>query len=249
VPPARIGTVDLPARVDIERYFGELDYLEFSGLFAGPLKPSAIARVAQLAPENALGLCAPYSLTHRHPPTGNKLWPHDASTGDFRDSATSRACVPIVNDTADQLHARAIVFRAPDSFSPSAANRDQLRRFFSEVASRDALGGRPRVWVPGGLWEVMPAVKLANELDVICGFDPLVREPGQPPEIYYHLEATSLYFRIESGRSGPLRGERLADLALLIEHYGHDTDVTLAFATAERWHDAKNLKKLLASAS
>jgi hypothetical protein len=103
--------------------------------------------------------------------------------------------------------------------------------------------------VPGGLWEVRPACKLAGQLDVTCGFDPLVREPGQPPEIYYDLDATSLYFRVEGGRSGPLRGERLADLALLLEHYGNDRDVTVAFATAERWHDARNLKKLLVAAA
>lgn len=240
--------MDLPTRVDLERYFGELDYLEFSGLFAGPMKPSALARIATQAPEDALGLWAPYPLTHRRPPSASKLWPHDASTGDFRDSPASRETVPVLRATAEQLHAHAIVFRAPDNFSPAASNRDQLRRFFSEIATPESLGGHKRVWVPGGLWEVGVAIKLAEELEVTCGFDPLVREPGQPPEIYYDLDVTSLYFRVESGRSGPLRGERLADLALLLEHYGETADVTVAFATSERWHDARNLKKLLGSA-
>src|SRR5262249_53245926 len=121
-------------------------------------------------------------------------------------------------------------------------NRDQLKQFFGELATAD-LG--PRIWAPGGLWDVRAAVKLATELDVTCAFDPLVRDPGEPAEIYYDLDAPALYFRVEgAGKAGRIRNENLEDLAALIEHY-EDLPVTVSFASVQRWDDARNLVKLI----
>jgi uncharacterized protein YecE (DUF72 family) len=236
-----IGTVDVPAKIERDRYFRELDYLELSVLFAGPTKPGTLAKWAELAPKGGIGLTAPFSLTHRKPPAGAKLWPHDASTGDFRDSPISRAALEPFREAIAALGARSIIFRCPEGFSPSAGNRDQLRRFFSEIA---VFEGVERVWVPGGLWNVPTAVKMAGELGVTIAIDPLVREPGSPLESLFDLEVSALYLRIEGGRSGLLRGEQMEDLAALIESY--DTlPITVAFASPERWQDARNLKKLL----
>src|SRR5262249_22691163 len=149
--PLRIGTVDVPQRVDRERYFRELSYLELSVLFSGPVKPGVLAKWAQLAPAGAIGLVAPFSLTHRKPPAGTKLWPHDASTGEFRISDISRVALVALRDAVAQVRARYVVFRSAEAFSPSAANRDQLRRFFAEFATAELVGAE-RVWVPGGLW-------------------------------------------------------------------------------------------------
>lgn len=242
----RIGTVDVPARVDRERYFRELSYLELSALFAGPQKPSTFAKWAEAAPPGTIGLVAPFVLTHRKAPAAPKPWPHDATTGDFRDSALGRAALAPLAAAVKQLAAPCVVFRSPDTFSPSAANREQLARFFGEVATAETIG-TARVWVPGGLWEVRAAVKLAGELGVTCAFDPLVRAPDEPPEIHYDLEADALYFRIEGvGRAGAIRNEKLEDLAALVEHY-EDLQLTVAFASPERWADARNFKKLLES--
>ena len=233
----------MPASVERERYFRELSCLELSVLFAGPVKPGVLAKWAEVAPPRSIALVAPFSFTHRQPPSGAKLWPHDASTGDFRISDPARAAMLGLREARDIVHAWGVVFRSADSFSPSTANRDQLRRFFSELATAD-LG--ERVWVPGGLWDVRTAIKLATELDVTCAFDPLLRAPGDPLEIYYDLEAKSLYFRIEgAGRAGALRNEQIEDLAALVEHY-EDLPLTVSFASPQRWQDARNLVKLLA---
>lgn len=241
---SRIGTVDIPQRVDRERYFRELGYLELSALFAGPLRPGVIARWAELAPRGAIGLVAPFVMTHRKPPAGSKLWPSDASSGDFRVSDRSREAIAPLRSAVEAVGAASVVFRSPTDFSPSAGNRAQLHTFFGELATAEAIGCE-RVWVPGGLWEPHAAVKLAGELGVTCAIDPLVREPGTPPEIYETLEAEALYLRVESpGRAGPIRSELLEDLAALIEHH-QDLSLTVAFASPERWADARNLKKLL----
>jgi uncharacterized protein YecE (DUF72 family) len=238
----RIGTVDLPARLERERYFGELSYLELSALFAGPLKPAALARWAHAAPEHTLGLVAPFTLTHRKPPAGAKLWPHDDATGDFRDSSSGRAALESVRAAVTALHADMVVFRSPDTYSASAAHRERLKQFFAEIATPSAVGAAERVWVPGGLWDARTAAKFASEIEVACALDPLAREPGDPVEIFYDLDAPSLYFRIERG--GSLGNARLDDLAGLAEHYA-GRRLVFAFATPERWQDARTLKKLL----
>jgi uncharacterized protein YecE (DUF72 family) len=247
MPPARIGTVDIPVRVDRSRYFHDLSYLELSALFAAPLKAAALFRWQELAPPGALGVVAPWVLTHRKPPKSPRQWQHDASVGDFRDSAPGRSALAAFSSALQTLAAGLAIFPSPPLFAPSAANRDQLRRFFSEVATRDAVGAE-RVWIPDGLWEPRAAVGFAREIGVTCALDPLVRDPSQPAEVYEDLDAPALYFRITGlGRSGPLRAEALEDLAALLEHY-ENIELTVAFASPSRWQDARNFKKLLEGA-
>jgi uncharacterized protein YecE (DUF72 family) len=214
-------------------------------LFAGPVKPSVLAKWAEHAPAKSIGLVAPFPLTHRKVPTGTKLWPHDAASGEFRISDLSREVMAPLREAVTAIDARCVVFRSPETFSPSAGNRDQLKRFFAELATAEAIGVE-RVWIPGGLWEPRTAMTFANELGVTCALDPLVHAPGEEIDPYEGLEASSLYFRIESaGRGGALRQERLEDLAALLESYG-DVPTTVVFASPERWQDARNFKKLLA---
>ncbi len=228
-----------------ERYFRELSYLELSALFAGPLKPSAVTKWSEAAPKGSLGLVAPWVLTQRTGPTSTRPWPHDATVGEMRDSVPARAAFAELCSTVAAVGAACAIFRSPANHSPSAANRDQLRWFFSELATAEAVGC-VRVWQPGGLWDSRSAVKLATELGIACAFDPLVRDPGEPPEIHYDLDAPALYFRVEGlGRTGTIRSEKLEDLAALLEHY-ENLPVTVAFASPARWADARNLKKLLA---
>lgn len=243
----RIGTVDIPERVDRDRYFRELTYLELSAFFAGPLKPSLIAKWAEVAPKGTLGLVAPWVLTHRKSPGGTRLWTHDATVGDFRISEPGRAALVEYKAAITQLGAAFAVFHSPPLYAASAANRSQLARFFGEFATEDAVGA-PRVWVPDGLWDVRTAVTFAKELGVLCAFDPLVRDPGQPPEVHYDLDVDALYLRVTGlGRSGPIRTERIDDLVTLLEAY-EDVPATIAFESPSRWNDAKNLKKTLAGA-
>lgn len=240
-----VGTVDIPDRVDRERYFEALDYLELSALFGGPLKPGALAKWAQIAEAGTLGLVAPWVLTQRTSPTTAKSWDHDATVGDFRDSGPGRVALAQLRAAVDQVKARHVVFRSPALFAPSSANRDRLTHFFSEVATEEALGV-PRVWIPDGLWEPRTAVKFATELGITCAVDPLVVDPNAPTALD-GLECTSLYVRVEGlGRSGALSTERLESILDFVQVY-EDVELTVAFASPERWKDARNFKKLLDS--
>jgi hypothetical protein len=240
----RIGTVDIPERIDRERYFRELSYLELSLLFAGPVKPSVLDKWKALAPPRSIGLVAPWVLTHRKAPKAARLWEHDATVGDFRDSVHGRSALGQLVAAVKQVDAACVVFRSPPLFAASAANREQLQRFFGEVATPELLGVE-RIWVPDGLWDLRTAITFANGLGVTCSFDPLIRDPGQPPELHYDLELANLYLRVSGlGRTGPLRAERQEDLVMLLEHY-EDLPATIAFESPQRWQDARGLKKLL----
>ncbi len=240
----RIGTVDVPDKIERERYFNELSYLELSALFAGPLKPGVLQKWSQLAPEGAIGLVAPWVLTQRKPPVTQKSWDHDATVGDFRDSVHGRAAIVQLRAAVDQVKAGEVVFRSPPLFAPSAANRDLLKAFFGEVATEEALGAK-RVWVPDGLWEPRTAIKVAVELGVTCAVDPLVVDPANPTALD-GLEAPAFYVRVEGlGRAGALSAERLEAVLDFVEVYGDDAAITLVFASPERWKDARNFKKLL----
>ncbi|HEY4181021.1 MAG TPA: DUF72 domain-containing protein [Kofleriaceae bacterium] len=242
----RIGTADLPDRMDRAKYFKSLTYLEMSGMFAGPLKPSVIDKWAASTPKGTLGIVAPWVLTHRKPPKAEKLWQSDNSVGDFRSSSPGKVALAALADAVGKLGAAHAIFRSPPLFAASQANRDALAKFFGEFATEEAVGA-PRVWIPDGIWDVRTAVKLANELGVLCAFDPLVRDPGQPPEVYYDLGVPALFLRITGlGRSGPIRPERLEDLVMLLEHY-EDTPATVVFESPSKWQDARNLRKVLAS--
>lgn len=131
----RIGTADIPDRTDREKYFRELTYLELSALFAGPMKPSVLAKWAEIAPKGTLGLVAPWVLTHRKAPKAEKLWQHDATVGDFRDSAPGRVAIAELAKAVQQLGAAHVIFRSPTLFAASQANRDLLKKFFQEIAT------------------------------------------------------------------------------------------------------------------
>jgi uncharacterized protein YecE (DUF72 family) len=246
--PVPIGTVDIPERVERSRYFLELPYLELSALFAGPLKPAALARWTDVAPPGSLGLVAPWVLTQRKPPRTERSWHHDATVGDFRDSPLGRSALAMFREAVTAVTPAHVVFKSPPLFAPSMANRDQLKRFFGEVATEESAGSS-RVWIPDGLWEPRAAVAFATELGVICAIDPLVHDPSRPAETYEDLQAPALYFRIHGlGHAGPIRSEKLEDLAALVEHY-QGIDLTIAFCSPARWQDARNFKKLLEGAA
>jgi hypothetical protein len=244
----RIGTVDLPERMERERYFRELSYLELSMLYAGPVKPSIIAKWKASVPAKSIGLVAPWVLTDRTPPKAPRLWDHDPTVGAFRESEPAKAALAAYRTVLTEIDAAYAIFRSPNLFAPSAANRELMTKFFAEVVTPETLGV-PVVWIPDGLWQPLSAIAFASELGITCAFDPNVREPGLPPEIYDDLEVESLYFRVSGlGRAGAIRSERQEDLAMLVESYG-SLPVTVAFDSPQRWQDARNFKKLLSSTS
>lgn len=240
-----VGTVDLPNRggrqVPRDEYFRALNYLELSALFHGPLTARQLAGWKS-APTGGLGIIAPAPLTHRKLPANNR-WPASEG-GDFRIGAQAPAGWQALVGAVAELQPAFVVFRSPPLFAASTANRETLKKFFTELATAEALGPSTRVWVPDGLWDARTALAIGDELGLAVALDPLIREPGTPAELYFELDVERPYWRVSGlGRSGPLSSDSLDELASLMEHHGRHA--TLVFESAARWADAKNLMKLL----
>jgi uncharacterized protein YecE (DUF72 family) len=217
-----VGCADLPHGVGWERYFEKLSFIETSILVRNPAKPSVLARWRSSAPgPGAFSVLAP-EIT----PTG-----------------VTRGVAPLV-EALRVLEAGAVVFQTPPGFSPSSANRDQLRRFFSETFPAEATPA-VRVWQPSGLWEVRPAVTLATELGVVLGWDPLLRDPTQdPPDLFATLEVPDVYFRVAGlGRgSRTLSAAQMDELAGLVESYDR---LWMVFATVGSLADATRFQRTI----
>lgn len=228
-----IGCADLPHGVPWPRYFSRLGFVEASALQRGPVRPAVLSKWRNAARSpGAFAVLAPLSVTHGTTPMAG------AAVGD---GVTSLA------DTAKALAASAVVFRTPPTFSPSAYNRDVIRRFFTEHAPAERFAGAARVWQPDGLWEVRTAVELAKELGVVPGVDPLVRDQTRdPPDLYATLDVPDVYFRVSGIGTGrrTLRSTQLEEIAELVEPYER---AWIVFATVDPMADALRMTKLLGS--
>ena len=244
----RIGTVDIPPSVanhgGWEGFFKKLTYVELTGLVSAPVKASTLTKWATTAPERSLGLMAPSVLTDRN--GASKIqgaWTVDAGSGDFRDSPAARAALEQFAAAAITVKAAAVIFSSPEMMSPSASNREQIKKFFTELAPAEKFGGASRVWIPSGLWTPLTAATFAADLGLVCAVDPLIQDPDMPIEAYAALPGDSVYYRPTGlGRSGPLSADRLDELVTLM---GVRENATVAFATSERFRDATNLVKTI----
>jgi uncharacterized protein YecE (DUF72 family) len=213
-----VGTADLPQGSGWERYFAKLSFIETTALVPGPVRPAVVAKMRAAAP-------GPGSFSLVAPPIESDLTAFLAS--------------------AAVLEPSALVFRTPASFSPSATNRDKLRAFFAELPP---VGDAVRVWQPDGLWDTRTAVKLAGELDVVYGVDPLVRDQTrEPPDFFATLEATELYFRVTGlGRGArKLGSSQVEELSEIVASYERSWVV---FATADSLPDAARFARGLRDA-
>ena len=215
-----VGCVDLPHGVGWDRYFSRLSYVETSALTRGPLRVAVTNKWRAAAPApGSFGVVAP---------------PIEAGLG-------------TLVDTARALEASAVVFRTPPMFSPSAANRDLLRKFFTETAPADAFGDAARVWQPDGLWELPTALKLAQELEVVLGADPFAKDPTtDPPDLYATLDLPAVYFRVTGlGHGGrKLSSSQMDELHEVVEAYER---VWVVFATVDSFTDAGRFVRLTSS--
>jgi uncharacterized protein YecE (DUF72 family) len=219
-----VGCADLPHGVGWDRYFAKLSFLETSVLTRNNARPSVLARWRAAAPgPGAFGVVAPEI-------TSNPL-------------GVTRGVDELVA-AARVLEAGAIVFRTPPSFTPSAGNRDLLRRLFSEVVTPELAGAAARVWQPDGLWDTRTAVKLATELGVVFGCDPLVRDQTrEPPDFYATLDVPDVYFRV-TGLGRGARRLAASQLDEIVELVGAYERAWVVFATVDSLADATRLQRM-----
>jgi uncharacterized protein YecE (DUF72 family) len=219
-----VGCADLPHGVGWDRYFSKLGFVETTVLTRSNARPSVLAKWRAAAPgPGSFGVVAPEI-------TSNPL-------------GVARGLDQVAT-ALKTLEAGALVFRTPPSFTPSAGNRELLKRLFSEVVTPEATGTAVRVWQPEGLWDTRTAVKLATEIGVVFGCDPLVRDQTRdPPDFFATLDVPDVYFRVTGLGRG---GRRLASSQVdeLVEITGAYERAWVVFATVDSLSDATRFQRL-----
>lgn len=92
-------------------------------------------------------------------------------------------------DCAKALKADKVLFQCPASFLPTAANLDNLTRFFG---SRDRIG-LTFLWEPRGAWGYELISELCDQLDLIHVVDPFKNECVTSGLKYYRLHGIGGY--------------------------------------------------------
>lgn len=251
-----VGCAGLPRGLGWPRYFQRLPYLELGALLAGPVRSTVLRRWRAAAPsKGAFGVVAPALITHTPGPRGTfgpRGWPIPPGkpwdVGGFRNSEAVLSAHAAHLHALELLDASAAVYRTPPDFSPSAANRDAMRRFFAEVMTAEVAGERLRVWHPSGLWEPPDAHAFARELGILCALDPLGADPTNEHTAWWaELEGDEAYFTIGGlGRGRRTPPDRLEELAEIANRFQR---AWVVFATSEPFPDAIRFSGLVSESS
>lgn len=247
-----VGCAGLPTGVAWTRYFQRLPYLEVNTLHVGPVRPSVLKRWRQSVSRTAaFGVVAPAIITHEPGPRGfgPRGWPvpaeRRAELGRFRPGPERDHGVAALREAVQLLDAAVAIFRTGPELTPSAANRDLMRRFFAEVMPASALGDCVRVWHPAGLWDAPLAHAFAQELGVVCAHDPIASDPtGELAAFYAGLSGDDAYL-IASGLGRARRhltGDQLEQIAEMADRHQR---AWVVMATNEPFADAIRLGRVL----
>lgn len=241
----QIGCAGLPPGMARDRYFKTLKLLEVAGTRTQLPKTSVVRKWRRDAPDDARFAIAAWQLvTDRAPRKGypglkEELTPEQlAEAGHFRDTPTVRAAAERTFEAARLLDAEAVVFHTPADFTPSAANRDAMRRFFTEVATPEVRGPARCVWRPEGLWQLEGVGELVEACGLTLALNPMAPDEAalvQDAQAYLRVAPTGGVSRVDEGH--------LYDLAELV---GGLEQGWVLFGTANKWRDAQRLSKAIA---
>jgi len=219
----RVGCSDVPAGVARERYCEALDYVEVPVTMHDPPRPALLSRRRRETPAS-VGLGMVINGFHVGRASGDAMAAISADLG--------------------RLQAEVVVFRSTAAVTPSAANRDALRAFFSESAPAERMGGALRAWEPHGLWQPATAAKLAAGLGLLYVCDPLARDPFGPPMEFYAGLGEAAYFRL-TGLGGGGNDFAQHELELVAAMAGVYARAWLVLTNPGRFRDAVKLRQIV----
>lgn len=249
-----VGCADLPPGLRRGRYFERLQYLEVQGTRWQVPKLRALRRWREDAgAAGHFGLLAPQEITDKPGPRGYRRGGESltaeelAQAGEFRITPVTERAVQSIADACAALDADAVIFRSPPDFAPSAANREAMRAFFTDLASQQRFGSAVRVWEPQGLWDAEVAARFAHQLDLVYACDPASNDPLAPsPAELAELLGDVGYFRITGLGQSRSRFDEFA-LEPLLELIEDLSRAWIVFTHAHRYPDALRCQRLVHS--
>lgn len=166
--PHQVGCAELPPGMSRGKYFEKLGLLEVATFATSSPTRKAVRGWRTKSPASAR-----FSLLASSELTGSE----GTSVKSFPVDEKDREVTEKLAEACQVLDAEAVVFKTPANFSPSAANRERMQRYFGEFATAEAFGSTRRVWEPAGLWEPEGIAKVAESLELLVALDPLAHDP------------------------------------------------------------------------
>jgi len=86
----------------------------------------------------------------------------------------------------EALHATFVVFQTPESFGPTAANKENLYAFFQGITAKPFVPA----WEPRGPWPLHVVERICEDLGLQHATDPFAKELADQPRAYYRLHGS-----------------------------------------------------------
>ena len=240
----RVGCAGFGPGIPARSYF-KLDAVELLQSFYFPPRPATLRRWREAAPPDFCFVVRVWQLvTHEASSPGYRQLPARLpqpfsgsleGAGHLRDNELVQHALARTQETAEALGAAALLFETPSSFTPTAAHRRALARFFESCPRQ----GRRMVWHPAGLWSLDEVLPICHDLQLTPCWDPFV-----------HLEVTipagleALYLRPLGLGAGQRYSE--AQLSGLAAQLAGPSDLFCVFGSPLLFGDASRLHRLLA---
>ena len=163
-----------------------------------------------------------------------------AEPGFFRESPAVAEGWQRSVQCAGVLHATALLFQCPASFSPERENVQRMRRFFERIERPAAR----LLWEPrGARWvaERSLALSLCAELDLVYVVDPFVTAPSPEQPVYWRLHGTA-------GPRSSYTDAQLQQLAEMLTAVNNPAPPYVMFNNMPRVGDAKRFARLVVDA-
>jgi uncharacterized protein YecE (DUF72 family) len=109
--------------------------------------------------------------------------------GSFRPTDEVFAAWEVVDEIAQALKSRIILFQCPSSFGPTDENKKNIGTFFKKMHRRKYT----LAWEPRGAWEENDIQRLCRELDLVHCVDPFKARPVHGTLNYFRLHGKPGY--------------------------------------------------------
>lgn len=189
-----IGCCGFP--VGREKYFQDFGVVEIQKTFYQPPSLVTAEKWRREAPRDFEFTLKAWQLITHEPksPTYRRLSrPIPKSErnkyGSFKPTREVFVAWQTTSSFAEALGAKIIVFQCAASFTPTAENKRNMRRFFDAIDRRDFL----LVWEPRGKWRAAEVRELCRELSLIHCVDPFKESPVWGEMRYFRLHGRTGY--------------------------------------------------------
>ena len=161
------------------------------------------------------------------------LGPREVGQEGFRDGKVVETALHMLEEVANELGTRTVVFLAPPEFPSNKTNRSVVKEFLGSVRKRF----ERVVWEAPPNWDPEEALAVALEAGAVASRDPLSLGTYKSTFGYYRLPGPA-------GHKSRYEDPALEKLAEIVRQTKHEASVWV-FTNVDMFADAKRLKKLL----